>query len=43
MKKELMNITKNYSNEELKELLKDISLKLKNSPIIMEKLQNKES
>lgn len=43
MKKELMNITKNYSNEELKELLKDISFKLKHSLILMNNLQNKES
>lgn len=43
MKKKLMNITKNYSNEELKELLKDISFKLKHSLILMDNLQNKES
>lgn len=43
MKKKLMNITKNYTNEELKELLKDISFKLKHSTVLINILQNKEN
>ncbi len=39
MKKELIEITKNCSNEELKELLKDVSDKLKHSPIRINNLE----